>query len=238
MTSQPDVRRERRLHPRIAPKGTVVLDMLGQTTRSRLANIGKGGMFVQTRVRAPDRMLARTVEIQLRLDGAHAEWLRASARIVRLQADGLALSFCGEPPAVLVSLLESLAGASYAHDRVLSIVLIDSELERRSAMAAGFRATGCAVIEAATPLDAIHYLGESTFEPDVIAVADTHDSNDAREMRAFVERDHPQARLITIGDEIFQPDGFANWLSSSNANADLPRRILDVLAGPRSPRRP
>ncbi len=187
-----------------------------------------------TRVRLPERLLARVLDIELRLDGAHAEWLRASCRVVRLQADGVAMSFAEPGPAVLVRMLRDLATESRAHDRELSIVLIDSAADRRSAMAAGFRATGCAVIEAATPLEAIVSLGESTFEPDVIAVADTPTSENAREMREFVERDHPKAKLITIGDEIFQPDGFANWLSSSNADADLPRRILVALAAPRS----
>jgi hypothetical protein len=74
-------------------------------------------------------------------------------------------------------------------------------------------------------------LGESSFEPDVIAVADSA-NDDANDMRAFVEREHPNAKLITIGDEVFQPDGFANWLSSANPNADLASRVRVVLVAP------
>jgi hypothetical protein len=72
----------------------------------------------------------------------------------------------------------------------------------------------------------------------VIAVADTAATADAEEMRAFIERDHPNAKLITIGDEVFQPDGFANWLSSSNPDADLPRRVREALVAPRDRKRP
>jgi hypothetical protein len=135
-------RAERRLHTRIAPKGAVLLHALGQTTRGRVANIGEGGMFVLTRVTAPDRLLARVVDIELRLDGARAEWLRASARIVRLQPEGLAVSFVGPPPAMLVRMLDELTTASHAHGRVISVVLIDAAAQRRSAMAAGFERLG------------------------------------------------------------------------------------------------
>jgi hypothetical protein len=238
MNENTGARSERRLHTRIAPKGAVLLHALGQTTRGRVANISEGGMFVVTRVKTPDRLLARVVDVELRLDGARAEWLSTSARIVRVQATGVAMAFAGPPPAMLVRMLDELTTASHANARVITVVLIDAATQRRTAMAAGFRATGCIVIEAATPLDAIVRLGESTFEPDVIAVADTATSTDAEEMRAFIERDHPNAKLITIGDEIFQPDGFANWLSSSNPDADLPRRVREALVAPRGPKRP
>jgi hypothetical protein len=223
---------------RTAPKGAVLVHALGQARRGRIANIGGGGMFILTPVSAPARLLGRIVEVELRLDGASAEWLSVTGRIARLEANGLALSFDGPLPAPLQRAIDDLTSASWAHDRVLWVVLIDANTERRSAMVAGFRATGCVVVEAATPLDAIVRLGESTFEPDVIAVADSETGSDAEQMRAFVERDHPKAKLITIGDEIFQPDGFANWLSSSNPDADLPRRVREALVAPRGPRRP
>lgn len=229
---------ERRSHARNAAKGTVLVHALGQTRRGRIANIGEGGMFVLTHVPAPDRLLARVVEVEIRLDGARAGWLRAAARIVRVRPDGLAMSFDEPPSAEFLRTVDDLATASRAHDRVLSVVLIDAATQRRSAMAAGFRATGCTVIEAATPLDAIVCLGEATFEPNVIAVADSADGADALAMRAFVERDHPNVKLITISDEVFQPDGFANWLSSSNPQADLPHRVREALVAPRYPRRP
>jgi hypothetical protein len=100
-------------------------------------------------------------------------------------------------------------------------------------MTAGFRATGCGVIEAATPLEAIVRLGESSFEPDVIAIADSHPAAAADEMRDFVERNHPNAKLVTIGDALLQPDGIVHWLSSADPASDLPDRIREVLVRPR-----
>jgi hypothetical protein len=223
MSDRKGARPERRHHPRIAAKGAVILHVQGRSDHGRLANVGEGGMFVATRVRAPDRLLARDIELELRLDGSGAEWLHASGRIVRLEANGLAIAFRGQQPAMIMRMIDELARASHAHDRVINMMLIDSATERRSAMAAGFRTMGFAVVEAATPLEAIVRLGESTFELDVIAVADTVAIEDAEQMRAFVRRNHPHAKLITIGDDIFEPDGFASWLSSSNPDAELPR---------------
>src|SRR5205814_3996243 len=111
-------------------------------------------------------------------------------------------------PAVLLHMIDQIATAARARDRVLAVVLIDTHAQRRSAMAAGFRATGCNVVEAATPLEAIVRLGESSFEPDVIAIADSDPPTAADDMRAFVERDHPRSKVITIGDELLEPDGF------------------------------
>ncbi len=76
-------------------------------------------------------------------------------------------------------------------------------------------------------------LGESSFEPDVIAIADSHPATAADEMRSFVERYHPNAKLVTIGDSVLQPDGIAHWLSSADPASDLPVRIREVLVRPR-----
>lgn len=234
MNDQPGERPERRRHARITAKGALQLRALDHELRGRIANVSESGVFVLTTVTAPERLLGRTVELEIRLDAGHAEWLRATGKIVRILHDGIAIEF-DLLAAPLLRMIDTLTTASRARARIISVVLIDADAQRRSAMAAGFRATGCAVIEAATPLEAIVRLGESSFEPDVIAVADS-DGAEAESMRAFVERDHPHAKLITIGDEILQPDGFANWLSSANPNADLPTRVREVLVAPRRPR--
>ena len=232
MNDQTGERPERRKHARITPKGTLTFRALEHEQRGRIANLGEGGVFVLTSVSAPQRLLARNVEIELRLDAGHAEWLGATGRVVRVEANGVAIAF-DLLAAPLLRMIDELSAASRAHARVISVVLIDADEQQRSAMAAGFRSTGCTVIEASTPLEAIVRLGESSFEPDVIAVADSYPSEAAAQMRAFVERDHPNVKLITIGNELLQPDGFANWLSSSNPDADLPARVRDALVAPK-----
>ena len=232
MNNRTGPRPERRRHARICPKGTSLLRVDSYALHGRIANLGEGGMLVITDVDAPERLLGRLADVEVRLDGGFAQWLQATGRIVRIAGGGVAIAFdtlSGE----LRGMIDELTTASRARIRVLSVVLIDADAQRRSAMTAGFRATGCAVIEAATPLEAIVRLGESSFEPDVIAIADSHPAAAADEMRAFVERNHPNAKLVTIGDALLQPDGIAHWLSSADPGSDLPDRIREVLVRPR-----
>jgi PilZ domain len=232
MNDRPGARPERRRHARITPKGTSVVHARSYALRGRIVNLGEGGMFVTTRVSAPEPLLGSAVDIELRLDTGFAQWLRGTGRIVRITADGVAISF-DVLPAELRRMIDDLTTASRARVRILSVILIDARASRRAAMAAGFRAAGCAVIEAATPLEAIVRLGESSFEPDVIAVADSHPTVAAAEMRDFVQHNHPNAKLVSIGDAALEPDGIAHWLSSADPSADLPDRVREVLVRPR-----
>ncbi len=233
MNEQTGVQPERRRYTRIAPKGTVILQAAGHSQRGRIANLSEGGMLVATNVTAPDRMLARTVEIEIRLDGMHAQWLHASGRIVRISTDGVAVTFDTLPTALL-RVIDEMSTASRARLRVISVILIDADPQRRAAMADGFRSTGCFVVETSTPLEALVRLGESSFEPDLIAVADSIPSTVASELRTFVEREHPRAKLVTIGDDVVEPAGIGHWLSSVDASSDLPRRVREVLGRQRS----
>ncbi len=115
---------------------------------------------------------------------------------------------------------------------VVEVVLVDADTARRSRIASEFQAAGCQVGEASTALEAIVRLGESHFEPDVIAVANP-EVGTTTELRAFIEREHPNYMLVTIGPELLDPAGLANWLSSANAEDDMPARIRTLLFAPR-----
>lgn len=232
MTQRSGREPDRRKHVRIAPKGTVTLRALGNVHHGRLLNIAAGGVYVATGVTAPDRLLGRIVDVELRFDGPLAAWQRLAGRVSRIDADGLAVVFDAPTTPVLLRMIDDLTTASHASHRVISAVLIDADPTRRAAIAAGFRATGCEVIEAATPLEAIVRLGESHFEPDVIAIANPQAGTEADEMRAFIEREHPSSMLVTIGPELLDPAGLANWLSAETSTADLPARIRHLLFAP------
>ena len=224
---------DRRHHPRIEPKGTVTIHALGNAHRGRLANIGVGGMYVATDVSLPDRLLGRVVDLELRFDGALAAWQRLTGRISRIAAGGTAIVFAAPTAPALLLVIDKLTTASHASSRVISVVLIDIDTARRAVIAAGFRAAGCEVVEAATQLEAIVRLGECHFEPDIIAVANTQPVTAADEMRRFVEHYHPSSMLVTIGPELLDPAGLANWLSEATATVDLPSRIRELLFAPR-----
>ena len=219
---------ERRRDVRITPKGAVVVRAGTYVLRGRIANVSLGGLSAMTRVTAPERLLGARVAIDLRLDGRDHGWFELGGRLQRIGANSLAVAFDTVAPA-FASTIEELRAASYDRGRILSIVLVDSNAERRAALATGFRASHCAVIDAATPLEAIVRLGESHFEPDVIAIADSSPAAIADELRRFVDAEHPSARILTIGHELVGPGGGARWLSSADSGHDLVTRIRQLL---------
>ena len=225
---------ERRQHVRISPKGTVILHGGELARRARLANIGLGGLFATTKVSASDRLLGRAIDLELRLDDRDAQWLPVPSRIVRVVADGFAAAFVSVPP-LLVRLLDEMAHASRVHRRRLSVVLIDEESDRRRVIADGFRDVGCVVIEGSTPLEAIVRLGESAFEPDLIAIADSIAVSVAEDLRRWVELEHPHAKLVRIGADLLGPDGIDHWLSAMDPGADLVSRVRELVVRPRRP---
>jgi hypothetical protein len=232
LTNGTQARHERRAGIRISPKVTAILLAGDVAQRGRISNISTGGFLATTAVTAAEKVLGASVDIELRLDGQHSEWLRLSGRVVRIGPNTIAVAF-GAVPAAFSRLIDEMSTASHGDQRVLSVVLVDATLERRLPMAEAFRAAGCAVIDVSTPLEAIVRLGESHFEPELIAIADSLPGSTSDELRQFVEREHPRAKLIAIGDDIVEPIGIANWLSAANPDDDLAPRIREILTRPR-----
>jgi hypothetical protein len=191
---------ERRKHARVVLKGTAILLAGEHAVRARLSNLSEGGFFASTLVTPPRRLLGRPVDIELRLDDRFSQWIRLEGKIVRIGNENVAI--CLNPTPALVRLVDGITAASRARERVISVILIDEDTERRKLLAEGFQLVGCSLIEAATSLEAIVRLGESSFEPDVIAVADSIPSATANEMREFVARHHPHVKLVSITDVI------------------------------------
>ena len=226
MNEPAGARPDRRRYMRFAPKGTVNLMAGDHVQQGRLSNLSQGGMLMEVDAPAPAKLLGGVAEVMLRLDGQRGEWIGVSGRVVRLTPGAVALVF-EDISSSLAQLIDEMATASRAHLRVLSVVMVDSEPSRRAAMAEAFRAAGCRVAETSTPLEAIVRLCEASFEPDLIAIADSSPSEVSEDLRLFVERQHPRAKMVTIGDELIEPvlpgDGDVDhWLSS--ARSDLESR--------------
>jgi hypothetical protein len=191
---------ERRKHTRIELKGTAIVLAPEHAVRARLVNLSEGGFLATTLVTPPARLLGRSVDIELRLDDPLSQWNRLQGTIMRIGNGSIALALDATP--ALVRLVDGMTAASRARERVISIILIDEDDTRRQLLAEGFRTVGCSLIEAATSLEAIVRLGESSFEPDVIAVADSIPAATANEMREFVGRNHPRVKLVSITDVV------------------------------------
>jgi len=186
-------------------------------------------MRVVTRSTVSERLLGRTLEVELRLDGKRSEWWQISGRVLRVGFGALALELDTVPPA-FVQFVDDNSSDAHHHRRLLWVVVVDATATRRHAIAKAFRDTGCSVIEVATPLEAIVRLGEAQFEPDLIVIADSVPSSTSNELRAFVEREHPGAALITVNDDAAEPAGLVHWLSSANPENDLVGRVRDVVS--------
>jgi CheY-like chemotaxis protein len=219
---------ERRRDARIRPKGTVILRTGTYTVRGRVSNLSLGGVSTATRTTAPERLLGNTAEVDLRLDGQGATWLRLQGQIVRIGGQSIALRLDVVPPS-FARMIDEAVSASHHNDRLLSVLLVDALPVRRGAMSEAFRAAGCIVIDVSTPLEAIVRLGESDFEPNLVAIADSWPMTISDELRRFVNVEHPRARLVTIGDTIDAPGGLGEWLSAANPADDLASRIRTVL---------
>lgn len=221
---------ERRRHIRLSPKGTVIVQAGSYLLRGRVCNLSLCGLLSTSRTTAPERLLGSVVEIGLRLDGGSSRWLECKGRLLRIGANSLALSL-DVVPASFSRIVDELQAASDRNDRVLSVVLVEANAERRSEIAHAFRAGGCSVIDVSTPLEAIVRLGEADFEPDLIAVADSLPATISDELRGFVDREHPDAMLVAIGDAAADPGNNEHWLSSLPDHLhDRVRGVLAVLA--------
>jgi CheY-like chemotaxis protein len=223
---------ERRKHARIALKGTAILLAGEHAVRARLVNLSEGGFLASTLVTPPMRLLDQAVDIELRLDDGLSQWNRLEGKIARIGNERVAICFKATP--ALVRLVDGMTVASRASGRVISVILIDESATRRELLAEGFRTVGCSVIEAATSLEAIVRLGESSFEPNVIAVADSIPAATANEMREFVGRNHPHVKLVSITD-VIDPSVNIFQLTPDDLSGNLANAIRRVLGRPRSP---
>lgn len=197
--SHETARLERRREHRVSPKGTMIVRAGTHVIRGRICNLSRSGLLAATRTTAPERILGMTAEVEVRLDGRESSWLPLNARVVRIEANSLALAF-DEVPASFTRILDEISSASYRNDRRYSVVLVDPEPARRAIAAEAYRVAGCEVIEVSTPLEAIVRLGESHFEPDLIAIADSLPATISDELRRFVDAEHPATRLVSPGD--------------------------------------
>jgi hypothetical protein len=217
---------ERRRSFRISPKGTVVVSAGEHVEHGRIANISSSGLLAITAENPPEELLDAEVDVELRLDAPSSGWLRLAGRVKRIGTLELAIAL--EPSEPFVRLIRDSSDASNEHMRVRTVVLIDATSERRAPLADAFHAAGCAVLEVSTPLEAIVRLGETQFEPDLIAIADLP-STPSDDLRRFIEREHPCAKLVTICEGSLELSGSAHCLSSASSKDELVARIRDLL---------
>ena len=218
---------ERRRSTRIAPKGSVILHAGEHVEHGRIANIRSGGLLALTEDLA-EIPPGSAVGVELRLDTAGSEWLRLDGRVVRTAGCSVALAL-ETTTERFARLMRDNLSASGEHRRVRPVVLIDATPARRALIAEAFRTSGCAVLEVSTPLEAIVRLGELRFDPELIAIADSLPTSTSDDLRVFVEREHPHAKLVIIDDDILASPESTCRLSASSSHDDLLAWIRELL---------
>ena len=228
MSLDHDPSRERRASIRISPKGSAIVTAPSWLANGRITDISIGGVAIAldgaTTAAAGD-----AVEIDLRLDGPAASWLeRLTGHVSRVDTETLVIEF-DDAPFGLTQLIAETSHNSRSRCRRIWVVLVDSMPERLLAIGDGFRRAGCVVMAVATPLEAIVRLGESMFEPDVVAISDSLPTSISDELRAFVDYAHPNTKLVRIGAD---GDHTLSWTGSPDDLLARIRVVLGALARP------
>jgi CheY-like chemotaxis protein len=195
----------------VAANGSVIL-YGRETARGRLSNISSGGMLVRLLHSESVTCSGEHVEIGLHLDRAGARWLQFGGEVVRHDEGEVAVSFTSVPidfaDVVQDALVSALEGAAVPH-----VLLVDSDAERRAPFAALLRRAGYRVAEAATPLDAIAYLGGSAIHSWVVAISSTVPENIADELQRFLADTESQIDVRMLGSTL--PTNALMWLAAT-----------------------
>jgi hypothetical protein len=162
----------------------------------------------------------------MRLDGAAGTWFLLHGQVKRVRAtDDRLLIALGALPLPLAVLLTSKSGQPRA--RPIEVMVVDRDLARRVQVADAFRAEGCHVLEASTPLEAIDRLGAASYTTDVIAVADTVPDSIAVDLRNHLDVAYVDALVVAVGEPEWIP-GRAR-LDPSESEGALPARVHSLL---------
>ncbi|HET7503594.1 MAG TPA: PilZ domain-containing protein [Kofleriaceae bacterium] len=231
-------RHELRSAMRVRSKASICIHGGSRTIRGRVVDLAVGGVCV--RADLPFGLICligRLVHVDLRPDTRASKQFVLTGRVLRVSppTGNIAIKFDAVPEGFEDFVQDELL-AAVQHDSLPRMILVDTRGPRRNTIANAFRAAGCDVTEASTPLEAIAHLGGSRFEPGLIAIADTVPESVAEELREFVLVEHPGAHMVAIGRSAAHRGRAESWLCSTNARGDLQTRVSRVITAHRSRR--
>lgn len=200
MAAARSVESERRRSGRVQSTGTAVVHG-SFAAHARILDLAIGGVSLLVDGAAALPAAGAHVHLDVRLDGL-GRWLHLSGTVVRADARG--------PGAVLVIVLLVVPPdfEDLVQDELLSalecarqprILVVDGVRGRRRLVADAFRTTGCHVIEASSPLEAIAEIDQSRLHLRAVVIADTELASHADELRGFLGEMYPAVPLIELG---------------------------------------
>lgn len=204
---------ERRIARRIQPKGAVMFELDGRIVHGRIVNLSATGMLVALEDADCVRPLDPRLVLQVRLDTPLSSWIELEGHVVRIEECALAIELDHAAPAYDALVGNELVAAAQ-NRRTPCAVVVASDEARRRPVADRLRTVGYVVVEAATPLEAVVRVGEASYEPQVIAVADTMLQTNADELRSFMLREHPDAEILAFGPDGVESAEIDRWLGT------------------------
>ncbi|MGN6110083.1 MAG: PilZ domain-containing protein [Kofleriaceae bacterium] len=204
---------ERRIARRIQPKGAVMLELDGRIVHGRISNLSATGLLVALEDADCVRPLDPRLVLQVRLDNPVSSWIELEGHVVRIEECALAIELDHATPAY-DALIGSEQVAAAQNRRTPCAVVVGSDEARRRPVVDRLRSVGYVIVEAATPLEAVVRVGEASYEPQVIAVAETMLQSNADELRSFMLREHPDAEILAFGPDGAESTALDQWLEA------------------------
>ena len=192
--------RECRHGGRVQSSGTVIVH--GPfAAHGRIIDLAIGGLSLLVDDAAALPGVGNTVRLDVRLDGL-GRWLHLIGSVARVDARGSAVALVLELLAVppdFEDLVQDELLSALECSQCPRILLVDVARGRRELVAAAFRATGCDVIEASSPLEAISEIDQSRVHLWAVVIADTEIASHADDLRTFLRETYPGVPLIVVG---------------------------------------
>lgn len=167
-------------------------------SHARLVDLSTGGLSLAVDAGTTLPPAGALVHLDLRLDGV-GRWLHLSGIVVRVETRGARLLLVVAlvvVPADFEDLVQAELLSELECARQPRLLLVDSARGRRELVADAFRALGCLVIEASSPLEAIAQIDQSRLHLWAVVVAETKLASQAEELRRFLAETHPDVRQI------------------------------------------
>lgn len=218
---------ERREHAHVKVRGSAILRSAGHVVHGTAMNVSATTLEVRCDLGfALLAMAGSQVEIEMRLNGSEGSWFELSGRVRRVRAASHSLVIAiASPPAPLLAWIAEQTGRTQAPR--LEVMVVDRDSGRRIQVADAFRAEGCHVTEAATPLEAFDELEGASFTTDVFAVGDTEPDDIGIDLRNHLDRAYVDALVVAVGLPEWTPTRIR--LAPSNIEGLLRGNVRSVM---------
>jgi CheY-like chemotaxis protein len=232
-------RGERRRTPRMNVSGNAVVHAAQGVVRCQLVNLSAGGALLRSTEEAGHAVaLDASVLIDLHLDARRTAWIHLRGHVQRIAG---AADFCVVFHDVTPQ-FEDLVGdeilAGIEGEARPRALIVDADPSRRAQLAEALARSGCNVVEATAPLDAIATIEQSKAHIAVVLVR-APEASAPDPLTVFLREAHPEIELAVIADRADGGRDRPGWLFTEQADFGVQvRRLIarHLVSSSRQPR--